>query len=85
MYSKLPPEEKSLIYSKYVEDISGTNLKRKCISLVIITQIHHNCFNIRICVFVFTQNFPQLIYKQLNSIALINGNSKGLPIQTTKT
>ena len=29
MYSKLPPEDEQLIYSKYVVDIIGINLKRK--------------------------------------------------------
>ena len=38
MYSKLPAEDEQLIYSKHVEDITEINLKRKCISLVLITQ-----------------------------------------------
>ena len=29
MYSKLPPEDEQLIYSKHVEDFIGMNLKRK--------------------------------------------------------
>ena len=42
MYSKLPPEDEQFIYSKRVEDIR-INLKRKCILLVLITQISfHN-------------------------------------------
>ena len=40
MYSKLPAEDEQLIYSKHVEDIIGINLKRKCIWLLLITQIH---------------------------------------------
>ena len=39
MYSKLPPEDEYFIYSKHVEDIIGINLKRKCIWLILITQI----------------------------------------------
>ena len=39
MYSKLPPEDEQLICSKHVEDITGINLKRKWIWLVLITQI----------------------------------------------
>ena len=46
MYSKLPPEDEQFIYSKHVEDIIGTNLKRKCISLVLIMQIHHDARSI---------------------------------------
>ena len=42
MYSKLPPEDEYFIYSKHVEDIIGINLKRKCNSLVLITQIYHD-------------------------------------------
>ena len=38
MYSKLPPGDEQFIYSKHVEDITGINLERKCISLVLITQ-----------------------------------------------
>ena len=35
----LPPEDEYFIYSKHVEDIIGINLKRKCIWLILITQI----------------------------------------------
>ena len=46
MYSKLPPEDEQFIYLKHVEDINGINLKRKCISLVLITQIYHDAQSI---------------------------------------
>ena len=46
MYSKLLPEDEYFIYSKYVEDINGINLKRKCISLVLVTQIYHDALSI---------------------------------------
>ena len=39
MYSKLYPEDEQFICSKHVEDIIGKNLKRKCIWLLLITQI----------------------------------------------
>ena len=42
MYSNLPPEDEQFIYSKHVVDFIGINLKRKCISLVLITQIYHD-------------------------------------------
>ena len=46
MYSKLPPEDEQLIYSKHVDDIIGINLKRKCISLVLITKNVHDARSI---------------------------------------
>ena len=42
MYSKLPAEDEQLICSKHVEDIIGINLKRKCNSLVLNTQIYQD-------------------------------------------
>ena len=39
MYSKLPPEDEEFVYSKHVEDLIGLNLKRKCISLLLIMRI----------------------------------------------
>jgi hypothetical protein len=41
MYRKLPAEDEKFIYSKHVEDITGMKLKRKCMSLVLITQIYY--------------------------------------------
>ena len=43
IYSKLPPEDEQLIYWKHVEDIIGTDLKRKCIWLVLIAQTKRWC------------------------------------------
>ena len=43
MFNKLPPEDEQFIYSKHVEVIIGINLKRKCIWLVLITQIKEMC------------------------------------------
>ena len=51
-YSKLPPEDEQLICSKHVQDIIGINLKRKCISFILITQIYHNAW------FIKCQNIP---------------------------
>ena len=42
IYSKLPPEDVQFIYSKHVEDIIGINEERKCVWLVLITQIYHD-------------------------------------------
>ena len=42
VYSKLPPADEYFIHSKYVGDITGINLKRKCISLVLIMQVYHD-------------------------------------------
>ena len=46
IYFKLPTEDEQFIYSKHVEDIIRTNLKIKCISLVLITQIYHDARSI---------------------------------------
>ena len=48
MYSKLPPEDEQFIFSKHVEDIIGINLERKCIWLVLSTQIHYMYLQINI-------------------------------------
>jgi hypothetical protein len=46
MYSKLPSDDEQFIYSKHVEDIIGINLKRKCVSLVLIMQIYDDARSI---------------------------------------
>ena len=45
-YSKLSPEDEQFIYLKHAEDITGINLKRKCVSLVLIMQIYRDARSI---------------------------------------
>ena len=46
MYSELLPEDGQFVYSKHAEDITGINLERKYIWLVLITQIYHDAWSI---------------------------------------
>ena len=60
MHSKLPPEDEYFIYSKHVEDIIAINLKRKYISLVLITQ------KLKIYILIWNQNSRKVILTIFN-------------------